>query len=1177
MTTATQANVAKLYIATFGRAPDGPGLNYWVNQSGLSLEQIAKSFFDQPETQAKFGTSDNASFVAAIYQNVLGRAGEAGGVAYWISQLESGALTRDNIILAVLGGAQGSDATLLENRTESGLTFALIGTGSPDAFAVINETTAAAESVVAVKEWIMGKTPAETPPSQYKVLDDNRTDYNLTGSAKDDVFVVEAFKTANIKGGEGSDTLDFQDFTPGVNVNLSTGLGPNGSAGTAMKLEWIENVRGTSGNDTLIGNSDANILVAGGGVDFVDGGVGNDRMLFRTVEDVKASTINGGQNEDTLEITNQTAINVDATTFSKVSDTEILQVGYSDEGEASAATITVTGGTPLNVFKEIRGTTSYDKKGNATDDVIQSALNLDVSGVKLTSIEELRMTATESATAGDITIGKDTLTSVKKVTGFTDGTTDLVLKASAGDTFDLTQPTFTNIDRVAQLQSGVPLADVATTLIVNQSLINSLAASDKNDGFGAPITALVDNAPSAGFTASTLKASGIGLDLSALVDGDTNFKVIQFGTAKEVTVGNINDANALTVNDLTALRTITGSDNDSDLLRIKPTTDNKLADFNQDLTFLASGVRTGISITKVERLDFEEISTVALMNANLTNVKQISGDDDNKLVDGTVIVNDAADANDNGTVIDTTYEKAVGGLDLKGKTLQNIAGFGNNVNTDAKTNTIGNVTVDSGTVWDSNFKSLDTDSSQIITAATGGSYDLSTIMTANADLVTIDATAKVTFDDPTKAGQLVDRFIGANASDIVKGAQASMSYRLGGQDDQFIGTNAASEVVLGEGGNDTIALGDNNDVTTPIVGSTNLILSVMSGSNATEYKYFDSATAAVEPAPGLAAYELDISAITDFDGKGAYADGGADDDVITSGAGNDVLIGGTGNDSIMGGAGNDIALGGTGDDILSGGKGNDFLAGGTGNDLIEGNAGEDFLFGGKGQDVLRGGELNPTTGAVDHGTRDHFIFDAGDSGSTASTVDIIKDFLTLSEATKTGATTTAADADMLYLNWFATDAATGLKVGSTDYTLANFVGNAADATGVAAAPTADGVAYSTFFMDLGSSFGIGSATTLEAAANTALDKVTELQLAGQLAAGKWTSAGAQFEYGGKEYVVVDAFVTLGDAAAFTVAQAQAANNYSAINDLIVEVSDSAVNWSLSASDIAVTRWDATVL
>lgn len=48
----TRENVTQIYVATFNRAPDAAGLEYWMYQSNLtSLEEIAMSFFDQSETQ----------------------------------------------------------------------------------------------------------------------------------------------------------------------------------------------------------------------------------------------------------------------------------------------------------------------------------------------------------------------------------------------------------------------------------------------------------------------------------------------------------------------------------------------------------------------------------------------------------------------------------------------------------------------------------------------------------------------------------------------------------------------------------------------------------------------------------------------------------------------------------------------------------------------------------------------------------------------------------------------------------------------------------------------------------------------------------------------------------------------------------------------------------------------
>ena len=1143
MTTPTQENVTKLYVAFFGRAPDQAGLNYWVTNSGLSLEGITQSFFDQQETKDKYGNVENAAFITAIYQNVLNRAPDETGLNYWVNELTSGNIKKDQMILAILNGAQNEDKTLLENKTSVGIYFAANNQdNAPDAFSVIKETGYTAESVTSVKQWIDGDIPDYATPSTYKLLDDVKVDYKLTGTAKDDVFMVKKFKSADITGGEGSDTVDFSKFpltgNTGVNVNLSTGLGPNG-----MKLTTIENIRGTTGNDTLVGNSDANILVAAGGADTVDGGVGNDRLLFKTIEDIAKSTINGGQNDDVLEITTQTDIKVGLTTFDKVSDVEVLQIGYSKEATAAATTITLVDGADFNTIKEIRGTESKDKKGVATDDVIQSAGNLDVSGLKLTSIEELKSTAADKY----IKVGAQTLTDVDKVTGHTGGTTDLWLDAKKGDVFDLTNVQFSKIDRIGQT------AAVESTVIVNQSLINSMAANEGKDGFGAlPADPVASGAPTNNFTLSTMKASGIGLDLSALQDGDTNFASIQFGTAHEVTVGNINDGAAGgTTNDLTALKTIVGSENNADLLRVKPNSGKAEI---QDLS--------AVTITKVERLDFEEVGTLILKNINLSGaVTQISGDDDTCYLDKTLISavgHTDADPNTtdvNGTVIDAHLETAKGGLNLSNVKLENIVGFGNGLAAGDAT-----ITVNSATTGLEGIKSLDLGSSQTIIAADGGLYDFSNVVRADD--------AEVSFDAATGAATLVDlagevdTFTGSAGNDIVKGGKVGFAYSLNAGDDQFIGTNTASELVQGGAGNDNIALGNNTEVNViaadtrdSFIGSL-LPYVVAAGDDAATR--FTNWTGVLNAATAVTA--------TTFDGAtntGAYADGGANDDAITSGTGNDVLIGGAGNDSVSGGVGNDILSAGVGDDILSGGAGIDFMLGGAGSDLLEGNAGEDFLVGGKGRDVLRGGELT-SAGAVDYGARDHFIFNAGDSGETADTVDIIKDFLsstrTVAGNTEGFATT---QSDVLYVNWFGSALAGDSVAVASD-----------DTGGGVVAVGTQGVAYGTQFVDLNGGFNISSADSLVAAANLALDKLYELKaLNATLEATDYTSAAAQFEYGGKEYLVVDSYVT--DAA--TLKDGQAANNYSATNDLIVEISDTVVNWSMSEDDIVVTQWNTSPL
>lgn len=127
------ADLIEMYVAYFDRAPDAIGLQYWASRivEGMSLSQIAKSFFTQPETLAAFpSTMSTTQFVWQVYDNALGRAPDSGGLAYWVNDLNSGVQTRDAFMLAVIYGARATtgnpqDAQYLANKGEVGGYFAL--------------------------------------------------------------------------------------------------------------------------------------------------------------------------------------------------------------------------------------------------------------------------------------------------------------------------------------------------------------------------------------------------------------------------------------------------------------------------------------------------------------------------------------------------------------------------------------------------------------------------------------------------------------------------------------------------------------------------------------------------------------------------------------------------------------------------------------------------------------------------------------------------------------------------------------------------------------------------------------------------------------------------------------------------------------------------------------------
>ncbi|MEM6940247.1 MAG: DUF4214 domain-containing protein [Pseudomonadota bacterium] len=135
--------LVELYIASFNRAPDAFGLAFWASAraDGMQMTELARLFLDQPETRALYSTDLTATdFASAVYLNVLGRVADADGLAFWASALDSGGVTRDQFILAVLQGAradppplasqsfieqQQADRAYLSQKTDVGAYFAV--------------------------------------------------------------------------------------------------------------------------------------------------------------------------------------------------------------------------------------------------------------------------------------------------------------------------------------------------------------------------------------------------------------------------------------------------------------------------------------------------------------------------------------------------------------------------------------------------------------------------------------------------------------------------------------------------------------------------------------------------------------------------------------------------------------------------------------------------------------------------------------------------------------------------------------------------------------------------------------------------------------------------------------------------------------------------------------------
>ncbi len=123
-------------------------------------------------------------------------------------------------------------------------------------------------------------------------------DDTLEGGAGDDV----------LDGGAGTDTASYASAGAAVQVNLAAGQATGGAGQDT--LAGIENVIGSSFDDTLIGDDHANVLVGGAGHDVIRGGGGADVLHGGAGDDV----LDGGGGFDTADYSDAPAgVRVDLT------------------------------------------------------------------------------------------------------------------------------------------------------------------------------------------------------------------------------------------------------------------------------------------------------------------------------------------------------------------------------------------------------------------------------------------------------------------------------------------------------------------------------------------------------------------------------------------------------------------------------------------------------------------------------------------------------------------------------------------------------------------------------------------------------------------------------------------------------------------------------------------------
>lgn len=133
LSTEQRAMIYRLYCSVFLRLPDADGFEYWVDlaeRRGLDGPAIAAQFIISDEFRQRYGALSDRAFLDLVYRNVLGRAPDASGYAYWDEAMSRPRFGRNDLMLYFSDGDEFRQATRTTAPTPEKRSVAPVGSTS---------------------------------------------------------------------------------------------------------------------------------------------------------------------------------------------------------------------------------------------------------------------------------------------------------------------------------------------------------------------------------------------------------------------------------------------------------------------------------------------------------------------------------------------------------------------------------------------------------------------------------------------------------------------------------------------------------------------------------------------------------------------------------------------------------------------------------------------------------------------------------------------------------------------------------------------------------------------------------------------------------------------------------------------------------------------------------------
>lgn len=1018
------AGIMELYTAYFNRAADKNGVDYWANEmdnNGWTLDDVANTFAQQPEYTALYDGKTNQEIVDLVYTNVLNRDADAAGAEYWLAELDSGAVTVSQFILAVVNSAtemvdgvykHPTDAAIVNNKTA--VSQYAYDTNSNATDISLAEVTDDEASTQSAKNQIDAENPANI--GETFTLTAGTANEILVGTTKNDTFVGDKDSidgTDKLVDGSSTDNdtanLSFNDTLPSLTIanveNVNVTLSNIGATSVnATNFSGVKNLTVTKDNVT-VGTSTL---------------AGNKAVAVTAVnaENVAKITAGAGTTDVTVDQATKVGVTVDADTATGVVEisgaatvnaANATKVNLSGDVDATkAVVINAAKATTINVGSNTDGGTAYDNTAVTGAITINAAAATSVKaavsggativakdGVTVTAVDDSGVSITTSL------VGTTTTKGAISITG-TAGTTDTATISAAG----IQVLTNTNVDELTLSGNG------------------AAATYEVSSGAASKYTVSGDQAVTISASAANLSAKTVtGAKEVKITTGASALDASKYSNVEKISVGADISGNKITVVDGQTVEftsaTQTGLDFDyatgAKNVNIIVGDVNGTSSAVGTLTvgaFDASAAAADVGNVTITANESNFTATSTTIGAKQTLV--LTGDEDFTLGQVTAKAIDASAV--------TGIVSASNGAGAAATVTSITTGTGKDTLT---TNTTSVIRINSNSGDDTITLTKAGATSEIVTADGNDTVNIASVTADAAFVVSTEAG-----DDIVSIDGAIDAvLVAGEGSDTLK-VTADADFKLknnftisGFEKLDLSSVVADIDVVLTAAqfaNNSTLEVAgtDANDTLTIVAASTGSVidgsnLTIKSGATAT-INYTGSAKA--DTITGGAANEN----FTQTEGADSY-EGGAGTDTITLAAltltdedsiGSVINLGTTaisqtavyaaisgytasttvaagtiayvfadndssktystdvdtisGFENVIGSSGADYIVGSASNNVLSGGSGNDYINGGDGNDTITGGAGVDTLVGGLGADtfVFATADIDTTAGAV---------------------------------------------------------------------------------------------------------------------------------------------------------------------------------------------------------------------